>query len=109
MEKMPLDKLAEWTLQDPSETIDDGESISGWGGGELDATSGVLTLTYTPHSEDDAPDVIQQFEATTARFVEIEKLLDVLVKTSGLGTNGTVSERRAIREFLCESLDAHEL
>ena len=103
MEKMPLDTLAEWTLQDPSETIDDGEGISGWGGGELDATSGVLTLTYTPHSEDDAPDVVQQFEATTARFVEIEKLLDALVR---------ISDSRDYdewRDVLCERLDAHEL
>jgi|SRR6187549_296307 len=109
MEKMPLDKLAEWTLQDPSETIDDGESISGWGGGELDDTSGVLTLTYTPHSEDDAPDVVQQFEATTACFVEIEKLLDVLASTSSIGVDGAIFGREAIREFLCEVLDAHEL
>jgi hypothetical protein len=105
MEKMPLDTLAEWTLQDPSETIDDGEGISGWDGGELDVTSGVLTLTYTPHSEDDAPDVVQQFEATTARFVEIEKLLDAVVK---YGVPRRMV-RDAVRGYLTEILDAHEL
>lgn len=99
---MPLEELASWTLQDPSETIEDGETFCGFGGGSLDTTSGVLTLTYEPAADVDYDE--QKYGKTTVRFVEVEKLLDALENISE-----PTAGREAIRDLLTEVLDAHEL
>lgn len=97
---MPLEELAGWVLQDPSETIEDGETYCGRGGGSLDTTSGILTLTYIPEEDVDHE---QRYGTTTVRFVEIEKLLDAL------GRRYPGHDREDWRLILTEVLDAHEL
>jgi hypothetical protein len=103
--EMPVHELATYALQDPSESIDNGEDFLGfvgYGGGEFDPASGVLTLSYTPSEpEYMEPGFEQMYRKTAARFVEVEKLLDALTKVH--------PSRDEWRILLAEKLDAHEL
>lgn len=112
MEKMPMDELVTNTVKDSAAKVYD-EGFSGVAGGELDFDSGVLTLTFTPFTAEemgDDPDP-QCYTETTARFVEIEHLLDALCKGIVLGSDLAPSSqaRDYWRLVLAEKLDAVRL
>jgi hypothetical protein len=104
--------MAAYLVQDPSESLYgpdlDGAEFSGYGGGEMDADSGVLTLTFTPHTVEEIGDYLQDYAQTTVRFVEVEKLLTALSRLERFSTDQP-TDPEFWRTVLAELLDAHEL
>jgi hypothetical protein len=107
--------MSMFLVQDPSEHIFgpdvDGTELhefSGTGGGDLDSDSGVLTLTFTPFAGQETGDDPQDYAPTTTRFVEVEKLLEVLSRLDRFSTDDPCSGEWW-RAVLAEKLDAHQL
>jgi len=121
-EPMPAATLVGATVRDPSTHV---EGFYGRAGGTFDPEFGVLELVFEPCSEEElAGDdgllpawVEDQHAETTVRFVEVERLLEVLAGLEFSGAAGQIPNREWVRRadtewwrtVLAEKLDAHKL
>lgn len=113
MPEMPIDILATFVVQDVSDTVYDQYNeicqFSGRAGGELDVESGVLEMTFTPFTVDLGDPQI--YEKTTVRFIEVEKLVEVLIRRNllkNLDPDHPAPEEY-VKDLLAEVLDAKGL